>query len=292
MISIEPVDAVLGAKVTGLSLSEIPDSETIQIIEVALERYGVLIFPQQEITPQQQIDFSAAFADLELTELEKARLPGYEAIFVVGNVGMGLVSFAPEKVGDELEWHTDHIHRQVAARASLLYALEVPEQGGDTLFSCMYHAYDSLTEQQKSNYCKLQGINSAAGLEHYLARQKLRHSTGSNVGSMGKRNFQSINRPLVREHPLSKRRALYFGNQITMGIVGWDDEMSAKFIDDLTTHACQSAFQYRHKWKAGDAVLWDNRRVLHAGTPYDTKNSRRHMHRTTWKEDQPIEMVN
>lgn len=278
---------MIGAEVNGLKLAVVPGKAEIDQIEAALERYGVLIFPNQNIQPQQQIAFSAALGPLEETELEKARLEGHEEIFVVGNVGKGLVSFSPEDNEQELEWHTDHIHHKVAARASLLYAKEVPAQGGDTLFSCMYHAYDSLTAEQRQSYCEIQTINSASGLEHFLSKQNLSGTTGSQVG----RKHDEVIRPLVRAHPLSGRKALYFGNQITIGIVGWEVDRSRCFISDLTRHACQPAFQYRHRWRVGDAVLWDNRRVLHAGTAYDVKNARRLMHRTTLRETEPINLI-
>ena len=121
---------MIGARVHNLSLADIPDAGTVNDIEAALEIHGILIFPEQEITPQQMIDFSSTLGDLELTELEAARLENHEEIFVVGNVGKGLVSFSPDNDEQELEWHSDHIHHEVAARASLLYAKEVPDVGG------------------------------------------------------------------------------------------------------------------------------------------------------------------
>ena len=287
MIDIEPAESVIGAKVKNISLTQVPDVATIEQIEIALEQYGVLIFPNQTISPRQQINFSKAFGELELTELEKARLSGFEEIFVVGNVGKGLVSFAPENENQELEWHSDHIHHEVAASASLLYAREVPEQGGDTLFACMYQAYDTLSEADKALYCTLEMIHSTSGLDVYLAKQNL----GNSNSVSGKVDHKQVIRPLVRAHPVTGRRGLYFGNQISIGIVGWQQTKAEKFIATLTRHACQSAFQYRHKWQVGDAVLWDNRRVLHAGTPYDIRHSRRLMHRTTIRESMPINLI-
>ena len=284
---VQTTDAVIGARVTGLTLAEIPDAKTVKRVDEALEKHGVLIFPEQEISPQQQVAFSAEFAPLEVTELEKARLEGIEEIFVVGNVGKELVSFAPKNEAGELEWHTDHIHREVPARASLLYAKEVPAVGGDTLFACMYHAFDALSEDQKQAYCKIQTINSGAGLERYLDRQNLTNTRSSS----GRRSHHEMIRPLVRAHPDTGKKALYFGNQITTCLVGESESESRIFIQELTRHACQLAFQYRHKWAEGDAVLWDNRRVLHAGTPYDVENSRRLMHRTTWRETEAIELT-
>jgi alpha-ketoglutarate-dependent taurine dioxygenase len=287
VIEFEPMKAVIGARVSGISLADVPNVDTVELIEHALEKYGVLVFSDQVITPQQQVVFSAAFAELELTELEDARLEGAEEIFVVGNVGKGLVSFSPRDADQELEWHTDHIHRQVAARASLLYALEVPTEGGDTLFACMYSAFDSLDDAEKRRYCDIEAINSSWGLERYLTEQGL----GESEGSAGRRAQDSMVRPLVRRHPLTGRRALYFGNQVTVCLVGESEATSRSFIAGLTRQACQPAFQYRHQWQVGDAVLWDNRRVLHAGTPYDTEHARRLMHRTTWRESAPIELA-
>ena len=151
MLEIEETGSVLGARIHNVSLEKVPNTRMVGYIETALERYGVLIFPNQRISPKQMIAFSASLGELELTELEAARLDGYEEIFVVGNVGKGLVSFSPESNEQELEWHSDHIHHEVAARASLLYAREVPDVGGDTLFACMYHAYDALEEEEKKH---------------------------------------------------------------------------------------------------------------------------------------------
>ena len=93
--------------------------------------------------------------------------------------------------------------------------------------------------------------------------------------------------PLVRRHPLTGRRALYFGSKVTIGIQGWADDRTQAYLSDLEARATAPDRRYRHAWQPGDAVLWDNRRVLHAGTPFDLSH-RRQMHRTTWREDQPI----
>ena len=98
----------------------------------------------------------------------------------------------------------------------------------------------------------------------------------------------TVETPLVRRHPRSGRRSLYFGNQISVGISGWSDSDAKVFLQELTDHACRPRFQYRHQWRVGDAVLWDNRRVLHAGTPYDMAAETRLMHRITFDETEPI----
>ena len=132
----------------------------------------------------------------------------------------------------------------------------------------------------------MQIINSASGLEEYLDKQY----QGNTNSHSAKRKYKEVIRPLVRSHPDSGRRALYFGNQVSVGVVGMTRANARKFITELTEHACQPAYQYRHKWSVGDAVLWDNRRVLHAGTPYDVHNTHRLMHRTTLRETEPVEL--
>ena len=280
-----PGQSAIGADVQGVSLACEPGEQTREQIEDALERYGVLVFRNQQLTPAQLVNFSRAFADLELTELTHAQLPGHREIFVVGNTGRELVTFSPAEPDGELEWHTDHIHRTVPARASLLYALEVPASGGDTLFACMYSAFDALSAEQQEKYCTYLVETSARGLEQYLARQGHQEFDPE----MSQRNFASVMRPLVREHPRSGRRALYFGNQVSLRIDGWTESDTRGFIQHLTEHACSEAFRYRHRWNVGDAVLWDNRRVLHAGTPYDTQSARRRLYRTTWREPHAVE---
>ncbi|MEM7209780.1 MAG: TauD/TfdA family dioxygenase [Pseudomonadota bacterium] len=283
-LEITPLNTTVGARVCNVSLQEIPGANLIDEIEHALEKFGVLVFPAQDLSAKQLVEFSRAFASLELTELGNARLPQHDEIFVVGNTGKELVTFSPAEADGELEWHTDHIHRQVPARASLLYALEVPESGGDTLFACMYSAYDALSAQQKIDYETMFIETSASGLERYLERQ-------GHAFEKAQRKYESVWRPLVRRHPLTGRRALYFGNQVSLRIDGWTENATRTFIESLTDHACADEFRYRHQWQKGDAVLWDNRRVLHAGTPYDIHNSRRRMWRTTWREDAPLKQL-
>lgn len=286
---VEPLTTVIGARVHGVSLAEAPAGTLLEELETALEAHGVLIFPdQRDITPEQQIAFSRTLGPLEKVELEHALLAGHPEIFVVGNTGEKLVTFSPSDPDGELEWHTDHIHREIPARASLLLAREIPEIGGDTLFACMYTAYETMSPEQQALCDRLEVINDVAGLGAYIRRQgheKIHRGDPEDLIE------NPVIWPLVRAHPRTGRKALYFGNQVSVGIVGWDGGEARQFIAQLSDHACREAHRYRHRWHVGDAVLWDNRRVLHAGTPYDIKNSRRRMHRTTIRETAEIRRI-
>ena len=284
-VTVTPAGGALGATVTGVDMAQPPDDGTIDAIETALERFGVLIFSGQTMTPAQQVAFSMALGPLEPTGNIDARLDGHPEIFVVGNTGARPVTFAPQFGSEDLEWHTDHIHRDVPARASMLYAKEIPPAGGDTLFACMYTAYEALPAEEQTAYEKLNAIHSVSGLRAYL-----QHQSGDKPYDAGRQASMpdAVTWPLVRRHPVTGRKALYFGAKVTVGIEGWPRDKALAFVADLTVHATQDAFVYRHVWRVGDAVLWDNRRALHAATPFDLDRYRRLMHRTTLREVHPV----
>ena len=285
MAQILPFDGPLGAVVEGASLVHPPSPEDIETIEDALERHGVLVFPGQDISPVQQVAWSAAFAELEQTARIEARHADAPEIFVVGNTGESIVSFAPADGSDDLEWHADHMHLPVSARASLLYCLETPSEGGDTLFACMYGGFEALSPQEQAEAEALTACHSASGLRAFL-REKGEAGTADQDYAVEDALVMKL--PLVRRHPRTGRKALYFGSKVTIGIDGWPTERARAYLAGLEAKATAPSLRYSHKWSAGDAVLWDNRRVLHAGTPYDTGTHRRCMHRTTFREDCPI----
>ncbi|MEE4188531.1 MAG: TauD/TfdA family dioxygenase [Roseobacter sp.] len=285
MLRFDPSGAVIGAKVFGASLAQVPTPDVIAQIEDALERYGVLIFAGQDITPSQQVAFSAAFATLEKTARVSARLDGVPEIFVVGNADGKVVSFAPPPGSDELEWHADHMHLPTPARASLLYCLETPPVGGETLFACMYTAFERLSAPERAKAEGLIAQHSLSGLQSFLRRSG---EKGAAEGEYESPETLTVSWPLVRTHPRTKRKSLYFGSKVTIGLEGWAPAEAAAYLSDLEAKATAPELRYAHHWSPGDAVLWDNRRVLHAGTPFDLSAFQRRMHRTTWREDKPI----
>ncbi len=282
-MNLEPLHEVIGARVTGLTLTQIPSAAEIEWLEDALERFGVLVFENQNITPAQQVEFTRAFGTLEVSRRQHARHPSHPEVFVIGNSGNQLVTFSPNQPDGELEWHTDHIHLTVPARASLLYALEIPPSGGDTAFACLYCGFDALSPEEQAHCEAMVAVHSIRGLRRYLLKE---HEGG--VKDDYEEVQHEVRWPLVRRHPRSGRRGLYFGAKVTVGIDGMSGDEAARLVRRLTEVTTQAQFQYRHRWQVGDAVLWDNRRVVHAGTYYDYNGPARHLHRTTLAEDQPV----
>jgi len=284
MPEIVPSDAVIGATLPGVDLGRRVSSTLLDSIEEALERYGVLVFPDQNLTPRQQVAFSRRLGTLESYEYEDGGLADYPEICQVGNADGRRISFSPNTPDGELEWHSDHIHLPTPARASLLYATQVPSRGGDTYFACMYHAYNALCSTQKAKYEPLTLIHSVTGLRDYL--QEHGDYTEESLGVTPGTVYGCF--PLIRHHPRTGRAALYFGSHVTIGVQGWPPDETRALVRALTEHSTRLAFQYRHRWRKNDALLWDNRRVLHAGAYYDIDRESRHMFRTTIREDCPV----
>ncbi len=280
-MKIIPHGPPLGATVNEVDLVISPTAELVHSLELALEQYGVLIFPNQNISPEQQIYFSRGVGEIETANTVSAPLIEFPELAEVGNVGNHPVSFAPPMLDGELEWHTDHIQHPVPAKSTLLYAREIPPEGGDTLFACMFEAYDALDFDVKQRCDTAIAMHSASGLRAYLDRQGEFDVDNIKI----QEHDDVVHWPLVRRHPLTGRKALYFGAAVTVGIKDWPEEEARAFIATLTTHATQPRFIYRHKWEVDQVVLWDNRRVLHAATWYDKQRYRRYLLRTMMKED-------
>jgi alpha-ketoglutarate-dependent taurine dioxygenase len=180
----------------------------------------------------------------------------------------------------EAEWHTDMSYCELPPSASLLYALEIPPVGGDTSFCNMYEAYDTLTEDL---------------LRSIHGRRAIHDATYTSAGDLrkGVTPVQDVSRtpgsrhPLVRVHPLTRRRALFLGRRRNGYIVGLPVPESEEVLDRLWAHATKQQFVFTHRWTVGDLVIWDNRCVMHRRDSFDPL-SRRIMHRTQVKGEAPI----
>ncbi|MFI7120156.1 TauD/TfdA dioxygenase family protein [Amycolatopsis sp. NPDC049868] len=287
----EPLDAPLGARVIDLDVGEVPSESTRERIQAGLEEFGVLLVRDQEITPEEQVRFCRAFGELDLPPRFEDRQAGNPEIFVIGNPSEKAVLFAPtdengEPDARELEWHADHSQYAAPTWISMMYGVKVPPEGGDTLFACTYSSYEALDEVTKKQFDDVELLHSVRGVNDFL--RELGKPEIISVAELELEKEPPQRWPLVRTHPRSGRKALYFGARMCVGAVGMNERESRDLIRTVTEHACRPQFVYRHKWRQGDVVLWDNRRVVHAATTFDTKRYKRVIHRTTVQEDMPI----
>ncbi|MFD7668580.1 TauD/TfdA family dioxygenase [Streptomyces sp. NPDC059788] len=283
-------DAPLGARVEGLDLRQPPGPAVIEALQDALERYGVLVVADQDLTPAEEIRFCRALGELDIPPRFEDRQPEHPEIFVIGNPAEKAVLFAPdftqsadEPKISELEWHADHSQYAVPTWISMMYGVEVPPVGGDTLFACTYSSYEALAPETRRRYEKLRLLHSVRGVNDYLRELGKPESISRAELELEKHPPQRW--PLVRTHPRTGRKALYFGARMSIGVVGMNDEEGRRLIRDVTEFATRPQFVYRHRWQQGEVVLWDNRRVVHAASTFNTHQYRRVIHRITIRED-------
>jgi len=256
---IEPIDATLGATVTGVDLNSLTDPQWRQI-EDAWYQYAVLVFPCQHIQEGAQIALGERIGDLE-------RLMRHHKAVPISNRRAD--GNAVDEDSDHFQilkgnegWHTDSTYMPVSARASILSAQVVPPEGGETEWADMRAAFDALDEDTQHRISSMAAYHSL-----FYSQAKVGHKPKQGA-SYGLSDQEIPLRPLVKVHPVTGRPALFTGRH-AYGIPGLDQAESEALLEELLAFACQAPRVFAHKWQSGDVVIWDNRCVLHRARPYD-----------------------
>lgn len=274
MIEVIPTGKALGAEIHGADLSQALDPADAGTIMDAWSEHLVLLFRNQFISDPELISFSRYFGDLDLcppNATGKQYSAEHPELIIVSNV---IVDGEPMgSLGDvELRWHTDMSNHAVPPKASILHALEVSSEGGETEFCNMYSATSELPEHLRSEiegkWAHQDGTYDSAG-----APQRSVEVAGVRTESPHARH------PLMRRHPDTDRPVLYLGRRPKQYIVGMDAEEGEKLLDALWAHATQRKYVWTHEWRVGDLIIWDNRCVMHRRNAFPA-DSRRTMHRT------------
>ncbi len=277
--SVTPLAAVAGAEITGIDVSkDLADEHFAALRNAWLDHNGVLAIRDQTLTPEQLLAFSRRFGPLfgEAEQLQdtvkKYLLPGHPGIYRVSNKVRDGKPLGRARAGTY--WHSDVSFRKHPAMASILYAIEIPPVGGDTLFASMTAAYDSLSPGFKWKLQNLRAVHDFA-----LAAGS---SYSPDVIEQG--DFDGQNRylhPVVITHPETARKALFVNPGFTSHVEGFSQEESRALLGFLYRHATRPEFTYRHRWRRNDLLIWDNRCLMHyAIADYEGKGER-YLHRTT-----------
>jgi taurine dioxygenase len=272
---IAPLSDVCGAEVVGLNCGGDLDDSDFNAIQQAFLNHSVLVFRDQNLTPEQHIAFSRRWGDLKGHILTQYLLPGYPTVLVVSNKK----DAEGQPVGIEdagRYWHTDVSYDDTPPMGSLLYGLEVPPEGGDTLFASQYLAYENIPKTLKTQIAHLKARHRF----NYVQIQSTEGSRRKPLTEEQKAQLTGAVHPVVRTHPETGRKALYVNPGFTEAVMNVPERESQTLLDTLFGYATDNAVVYRHKWKPHDLVLWDNRCVMHHATPYP-EGTTRHMHRTT-----------
>ena len=268
------------ATVTGLDLSRKLDIVTFARLHRAWMNNPVLVFPGQEISDAEQIDFAKRFGDLEIHPSVAHRSTAHPEIYRVSNVDEAGRIMAPKSTEWRyLEltwlWHTDSSFREIPSMGSILHGIEIPPEGGDTLFADMTAAYEALPNDERERARGLRVIHD----HDYILSLSQGLSESRDKGRYDE--LPPVSHPLVRRHPISGRRSLMLSPHTMSGIEGMGETDARALLDALIAHATQDRFVYRHQWRKDDLLMWDNRCTMHAVMPYDSVSHRRIMHRTT-----------
>ena len=271
-IRVSPVSPALGAEIGGIDIAAGIDDAGFAELKRAFVEYGVVFLRDQDITPEQHIEFAQRWGEINVNRFFRP-VADHPRIAEVRKE-------AHQKANIGSSWHADHSYDQLPAMGSILYAREVPSVGGDTLFASMYAAYDALSDGLKSTLADLRAIHSsrhAFGEGAYLG-DEAKELLGR-LGNAGAATQDALH-PVVICHPLSGRPALYVNGDFTVRFDGWTQAESQPLLDYLYAQATRSEFTCRFRWRKGSMAIWDNRATQHCALN-DYHGERRLMHRIT-----------
>jgi taurine dioxygenase len=275
-VHLRPLSAALGAEVLGVDASRPVEQSVVTALRAALDEHGVLLFRGQRLDPERHLAFSRRFGALQEVAQKQYQMQGNPEIYVIGNVEEGGRPIGDPSVGRL--WHSDQSFLPHPAIGSLLYGVQCPPEGADTLFANMYKAYDALSAELRRRLEKLHAVHSFS--EYYEALRD-RDPTQPPLTDSRRALYPDVVHPLVRRNPRTGRKALYINPGYATGIVELPGAQGNRLLDDLCQHATRDDFVYAHKWQDGDLLFWDNLIVNHKGTPFDTARWVRRMHRAT-----------
>jgi alpha-ketoglutarate-dependent 2,4-dichlorophenoxyacetate dioxygenase len=288
-VVIAPIPGAFAGEVAGLDCATPLGEAEARALDAAMERHAALVFRDQPLTDEQQIAFTRHFG-----ELERYETPGHIRKRGEERLGRGIADFSnltregaimpvedriwQFKLGDRL-WHSDSSFRPIPAKYSLLSGRTIPARGGDTEFADMRAAYDALDDETK------------AEIEDLVCEHSLIYSREmigfTELTPEEREHFHPVRHRLVRVDPKTGRKSLFLSAHAGV-IVGWTLPEARMLLRDLVEHATQPRFVYRHRWRLGDLVMWDNRTTMHRARRFD-RNDVRDVRRTTLAGD-PIDI--
>lgn len=273
-ITVKPLSSALGAEIIGVNLKEkLPDEVYQQIIDAWHENLVVLL-RNQDLSDEDQWQFGLRFGPLSEGHLKELQA-GRTGVVYISNIREDgkLVGILPD---GEMQFHSDQCYRELPSQGSMLYAMQIPSKGGNTSFVNCYKAYDTLPADLQKRLLGMKALNAY----DYNANPTLR----AREIAPGTPTWVH---PVVRLHPATKKRALFVNRLMTVRLEGIPQAESDELLAYLFDHLEQPQFIYEHVWKPGDALMWDNRCVLHARSTFDASEARK-LRRITLKGEPVI----
>jgi taurine dioxygenase len=269
-----PLSPALGAELIGLDLSAPMSDDVFDSVREAWHRYLVILIRDQHLTEDDQVRFAERFGPVSMSTRGHF-LSKNPAIMLISNIREDGKQIGALPDG-EMHFHTDQCHQERPAMATMLYSIEVPSVGGNTLFANAYTAYETLPDAIK------QRIDGRKALNAYDY-----DAASTRRGTKLREGIPAYWHPVVRTHPATGRKALFVNRLMTVAIEGLSDDEGEDILNTLFDHQEQRTFVYEHVWRPNDVLLWDNRCTLHARTDFSDKE-RRLMRRVAIKGEKPV----
>lgn len=261
MLLLRELSDGFGLEVVGEDLSQPMPEASFGEIEEAFFAGQVLVFRAQKLTARQFLAFARRFGPPEPHVIDQFHHPEFADILILSNRRKDGQPMGLQDAGTY--FHTDYSYLEVPARATLLYSLEVPKLGGDTLFADQYTAYEDLPQATKAR------IDGLVGLHHYGNRDNLdqcSRTVASVLTGDQERKMDWVRHRIARPHPVTGRKALYSVSGSSFGIEGMAEDAAVDLLDELKRHSTQEKYQLRLNYGVGDLVIWDNASLLHSAT--------------------------
>ena len=267
-LTIHRTSSAVGAEIHGVNLANLSDTEFSTIRQAFLDN-GVIFFRDQTLSPEDHIAFAQRWGDINVNRFFTP---------VAGHPQIAQVLKEPDQaINIGGDWHTDHSYDLDPAMGSILYAHEVPDSGGDTLFASMGAAFEALSPDFQT---MLEGLTALHSSRHVFGNAgRAAVANGERIGN-AELATQDAQHPVVIRHPDSGRKCLYVNPGFTLNIVGWTQEESDNLLSFLYKHAAHPRFATRFNWAVGSLAMWDNRATWHNAVN-DYQGQRRYMHRIT-----------
>ena len=268
------LDQSFACEVVGLRLWQPVDDRSIDELRALWAHHPVLVFRRQALSEDELADFSARFGPLERIVRTDWASPVRPEVGVISNLRDGQGKPIGGLGDGEIQWHSDQSYMLNPATGAMLYALELPPEGGVTSWVDLCAAYRGLPDRLK------RAVEGRRAIFSYAKRLAGYQGVDRVISEEAKRKTPPILHPLVHAHPVTGRTALYLDSTTTIGIDGMDEPSGSALLEEIYEHATQPEFVYRHLWQVGDALLWDNGFTMHRREPFDP-SARRLMKRTT-----------
>ena len=277
-LQLRPLHPTLGAEVLGVDLRHLDDATFAQIVS-AWHRYSILLFRNVTWTPEEHIAFTRRLGPLHIMEPPDFNMPGHPEMLMVTNAEKDNRPVGIKRAG--WGWHSDGEDKRLPNAGSMLHAIELPPVDSDTMYADTYAAFNALPDDVRE---KIMGRRAC------FSRAKFHETYYPHLGPLTPEQKAARAdgwHPIARKHPYSGWTSLYIGRW-AYRIEGMDDTEAQELVDYLKDFAIRPEFVYRHKWRVGDALLWDNRCTQHCATAWDDTKYTRRMQRTTLEGEVPI----